>query len=142
MSRPLLPESAYPKKYTPVEKTSLGVFWVCPTLEGGCGDEYDSLMEMPPEKDRPKCPSCGQPLKNFWSEHMTTVNFAMRGPGQSETKKGRKIRDELTKKNESMQDKQWEMIPESARELAGKYKNPTKGSPFDPNSRFHKKTAR
>jgi len=98
-------------------------------------------IDKPDDNKYADCPShCDGYMEFHWGGVNLTVKSS--GPGVSSTKYGMKRARELTKRNEKLKETQWEQHEPITVPEGRKVRNPTRGGPLDPNSRFNKKTKR
>jgi len=85
-----------------------------------------------------KCPKCSADMIADISAYRQGITA--RGAGFHGTAFGRRRKKEMTARNEKLKTKQWENHAPIPVSEGTKIRNPTKGGPNDPNSRFNKKT--
>ena len=93
----------------------------------GCEHEFGEIQKF---SDDPlvKCPSC---KKNKLHKKFSLSAIAMRGPGFSETKIGRKRKADMIRRSEKLAKSQWDNV-EPVKVPEGRVvKNPTPGGPYD-----------
>jgi hypothetical protein len=83
-----------------------------------------------------ECPDCGKPLQVDFQRMSWGVDS--RGPGFHSTKIGDRIKRDRIKRNEKLAQTQWENHSAGNVVNPERVLNPTKGGPFDPNSKFNK----
>ena len=94
-----------------------------------------TIRDTPEKKHLAIC-ECGGKMFFDWGQ--MGFNFKMSGPGYHSTKQGQKMKRERIKRSEKLAKTQWDNhapvpLPEGVTP-----KNPTKGGPYDPNSKFNK----
>jgi hypothetical protein len=112
---------------------------ICPDDDReGCGSCFTATIEDSDESSYESiCPNCKKPLVSYWGEYMT-FGIKMGSQGLSETKCGQRLKRDRTRRNEKLKTEQWEKHEVIHAGDPEKVRNPTEGSPLDPNSKFNK----
>jgi len=105
--------------------------------------ECDFFGDMGVEFGKPiegTCPECGGELRKDFSRHMWGIDS--RGPGFHSTKIGDRIKRDRIARSEKLAQTQWDNHDPGNVVNPDRVLNPTKGGPFDPNSKFNKHNKR
>jgi hypothetical protein len=84
------------------------------------------------------CPECGDSLRVDFSRQACTVGIGTRGAGYHSTAWGRRRKQDMLRRSQRLERKQWDNIPINSVVNPERVVNATPGGPLDPNSVFNK----
>jgi hypothetical protein len=108
---------------------------VCPDEEQ-CGWWGDMEVKQGSFSPEGQCPDCGQNLQVDFSR--LSWGIGTRGAGYHSTAWGRRRKQDMIRRNQKLEKKQWQDTEPLSVVNPERVVNPTPGGPYDPESKFNK----